>query len=421
MRLKFFGILLLLSTPDFALAQKLQIDLDLIKLTVEQWSEAHNTKDKDVFKKLYAPTVLFYTKELPQSECIQIKFDRLNSGKSFSQKIITDLTNTFYQSGITKCEFTKEVKSGSKIRQYKSYLLLEVKDNAYQIVGESDLQTDAKLKYTLELGPKYKVEELEMVSFAETDTSESIASSKNLRKVLSILMWVLLIIAFILALYLIYDKFKERKSGKRANFMYNRQNASSGVRTVTQRHVYSAQRRFSRRSSKKNPDKSFGNSSVREINDSSNEVIKKKGNDFEGFIFERFDRQYFTIRYWNGDFSHKGYYPESNTYPDLEIEFKYEDFKRTFAVECKYRAKLYNDNFEIESHKLDNYRKYSREKQIDVYIALGLSGEASNPDELYLIPLRYFDGRNSIPFYELENFRRRRNNLFYDMRLDMLT
>ncbi len=181
MRYTLLKTLLLLSFANVASAQKQQIDLDLIKLTVEQWSEAHNTKDKEVFKKLYAPTVLFYTKELPQSECIQIKFDRLNSGKSFNQKIITDLTNTVYQSGITKCEFTKEVSIGSKVRQYKSYLLLEVKGNSYQIVGESDLQTDAKLKYTLELGPKYKVEELEMVSFAEAGNSESMTSSKNLR------------------------------------------------------------------------------------------------------------------------------------------------------------------------------------------------------------------------------------------------
>lgn len=410
---KLFSILLLLSFADGASAQNQQIDLDLIKLTVERWSDAHNTKDKEVFKKLYASTVLFYTKELTQIECIQIKFERLNSGKAFSQKIITDLTNTVYQSGIIKCEFTKEVTSGLKVRQYKSYLLVELKNDTYQIVGEGDLQTDAKLKYTLDLGPKYKVEEIEAVSFAKNDMNESVTSSSNVRRILSVLMWVLIVIAFTFGLYLIYEKFKENKSVKRTNASFNKQNASFDSNASMQERVYSRQRRFVRIASKKNSDKSSGNSSAID-------VIKKKGDDFEGYINDQFDPKYFKLLQWNADVYHKGRSPESNKHPDLIYEFNHRDFRKTFAVECKFRSKLLNNRFEIESYKLDNYRNYHHDKKTDVYIALGLYGEASKPEKIYLIPLSAFVDRNFIVSSELNKFRKSSSKFFYERTLDVL-
>ncbi len=156
------------------------------------------------------------------------------------------------------------------------------------------------------------------------------------------------------------------------------------------------------------------------MSNSSNEVIKKKGDDFEGYVNDQFDPNFFKLLQWNADVYHKGRSPESNKHPDLIYEFNHRDFRKTLAVECKFRSKLLNNGFEIESYKLDNYRNYHHEKKTDVYIALGLYGEASKPKELYLIPLSAFRDRNFIVSHELNKFKKISSKFFYDRTLDVL-
>lgn len=352
-------------------AQSPQVDLGLIKEIVEKWSQAHNTKDRGAFQELYAPTLLFYTKELPQKECIQIKLNRLNSSKLYSQKITSSLVNTFYKSGIIKCDFTVEVTAGTIATENRFYLLLALRDNTYQIVGESDPLTDKKLNYQLELGEQYKINELEVVDFIDAESSRS--------SVISYIVWFILATGVLVVLFLIYKRVN--RNGK---------------------------------------DSTVDNKTIIESIDKHKTELKRKGDEFEAFIFERFDRKYFTIRYWNGDLSHKGFYPVSNTYPDLEIEFKLGDFKRVFAIECKFRSKLFKNSFELDTRNLENYRKYSQEKSIRVYIAVGLYGEPANPKRIYLIPLEIFSSKNSLSYDELLKFERGTNYFRYDRKYDML-
>ncbi len=62
---------------------------------------------------------------------------------------------------------------------------------------------------------------------------------------------------------------------------------------------------------------------------------KEKGDAFENYIIGKFDRRFFSLKDMRSDKGSNGFYPESNKYPDLVLEYK-PDSKR-FAIECKWR------------------------------------------------------------------------------------
>lgn len=117
-----------------------------------------------------------------------------------------------------------------------------------------------------------------------------------------------------------------------------------------------------------------------------------KGREFEDFVLELFDineTKTYSLLEWRGDKSLGSISPASNKYPDFV--FVYNDYrcKRKFAVECKWRAsiprRLSKPLFIPE--QITQYQKYATEKAVDVFIVLGVGGEPSMPEELYLIPL----------------------------------
>ena len=84
-----------------------------------------------------------------------------------------------------------------------------------------------------------------------------------------------------------------------------------------------------------------------------------------------------------------GLYDETTQNPDILFEFNLKNEIRLFSVECKWRKKLNNNGVEFAyESQLARNRKYETEKNIPVYIAIGIGGEASNPEHLFLIPLK---------------------------------
>ncbi|SFH40915.1 hypothetical protein [Pontibacter chinhatensis] len=142
---------------------------------------------------------------------------------------------------------------------------------------------------------------------------------------------------------------------------------------------------------------------------------KTKGDRFEGYIIKKVNQEYFKIREWRSDKYIDGRYAESNMLPDLELEYIHKSAKSLLAIECKYRSSLIGGAVEIaKPYQLDNYRRYSDERGVPVFIALGLGGYADDPDEEFIIPLENI-GSNIISYEELRRFRRRsRGDLFYD-------
>jgi hypothetical protein len=122
------------------------------------------------------------------------------------------------------------------------------------------------------------------------------------------------------------------------------------------------------------------------------EINKKKGDDFEKFVIEKFDNKYFKCKNWRGDKFVPSHFPESNKYPDLELEFNHKGYSKKLAVECKFRSSFSGGCVDLGSYdKLQQYKNFERENNIQVYLVLGVGGSPLTPEELYLIPLPHIE------------------------------
>lgn len=126
------------------------------------------------------------------------------------------------------------------------------------------------------------------------------------------------------------------------------------------------------------------------MNDDSHAL--KIGHEFESYVANLFAPDEFSLLKNRSDRRTGHHWPTSSFDPDLEWKHRATGF--VFAVECKFRShwrhSVAGDSGLVwcEPHQLKNYRSFSRKRQILVYIALGVGGTASRPDEMYIIPLR---------------------------------
>jgi hypothetical protein len=127
-----------------------------------------------------------------------------------------------------------------------------------------------------------------------------------------------------------------------------------------------------------------------------------KGREFEDFVLELFDlneTKSYSLLEWRGDKSLGGISPISNTYPDFVLEYNGGKWKKKIAVECKWRASIPRRLSQplFMSEQIARYHEYSQEKAIYVFIILGIGGEPSMPEKLYLIPINSISQIQSKP------------------------
>lgn len=135
-----------------------------------------------------------------------------------------------------------------------------------------------------------------------------------------------------------------------------------------------------------------------------------KGREFEDFVLELFDlgeSRVYSLIEWRSDKSNGEIAPVSNTYPDFVIEYKKDNIRKRFAVECKWRASIprYTSKPLLATEQIERYQEYAKEVNMNVNIILGVGGEPSMPEELYIVPIYNFQQIASKPSM-LNNYRR---------------
>lgn len=114
-----------------------------------------------------------------------------------------------------------------------------------------------------------------------------------------------------------------------------------------------------------------------------------KGREFEDHVLELLgvaDNDKLTLKEWRGDKSLPGIYPEGNSNPDLVLEYD----GRPFAIECKWRSHMPQDISKelLPSDRVALFAKYSQKNKLPVFLLLGIGGLPSDPDLLYLVPVK---------------------------------
>jgi len=339
-----------------------QDNIEAIKQTVLYWNDLHNSKSVNEFKQLYAPDVLFYGKYRNLATCLKEKAV-LYRIKSFHQDITSAIKVTFYSSGTIKSSFTKRVTYKQRIKEYPAYLLLIKRDGNYIITGESDLLTDEKLAVQLDLG-----DELNKHS---TPT---------------------FLIVFIVAIVAVGTWFiiQRRRKGQQSmeEFILSNevQEAAPSSPVETPPSIDTAfiqkivEEKVLENLKKVQPQQA---AEVIEVPDEH-----AKGKAFEEYIVALFPKSYFRIIEWRGDKYSNGRYAESNRLPDLELRLETKSVQVPFAVECKWRKGFYEGKINwAKDYQLKNYKQYQHEKNIAVFVIIGVGGEPSDPESLYVVPL----------------------------------
>jgi hypothetical protein len=156
-----------------------------------------------------------------------------------------------------------------------------------------------------------------------------------------------------------------------------------------------------------------------EIKGSISEVSpeKKKGDDFENYIVTLFNpkAERFLLKEWRSDkIADNGIYALSSHNPDLEFQYIDGSKSYAFAVECKWRSKFQHKEIDwAKPYQIQNYLSYQEKNKIPVFIAIGVGGKPSQPEQLFVAPL------NEICMYPklfesyLKKFNRNPSHNFY--------
>lgn len=114
-----------------------------------------------------------------------------------------------------------------------------------------------------------------------------------------------------------------------------------------------------------------------------------KGREFEEFVLELLDIKNgnYLMKEWRGDKTLGNLFPLNNRYPDLLLEEV--ETKLCIAIECKWRQKLNSSVMQdlFLPERLTSYQEFSKERNIPVFIVLGIGGEPCEPYDIYIVPL----------------------------------
>lgn len=114
---------------------------------LKNFDDAHNSKNTDAFKKLYAPNVFYYTKEKTLDEVLKMKAAALQKSPDYIQK--STFVEDFIYNDRIEVFFDKTFTISGKSNTVRSILILARIDTAkseFKIIEESDLPSKKYLK-----------------------------------------------------------------------------------------------------------------------------------------------------------------------------------------------------------------------------------------------------------------------------------
>ena len=132
---------------------------------------------------------------------------------------------------------------------------------------------------------------------------------------------------------------------------------------------------------------------------------KKKGNDFEDFVANILNYNSLTIKEWNkGTVTNEGAFAENALNPDMFVSDPETNINLEYWIECKFRSDLDNGEFKLKDYQTERYSDIQKSSKRKILIALGVGGNASNPEKFYIIPLDSIKRFKHIPDKYLSHY-----------------
>lgn len=114
----------------------------------------------------------------------------------------------------------------------------------------------------------------------------------------------------------------------------------------------------------------------------------EKGRLFEEYLINLFSKKSFYLKEWRkSERFLDGFFPFGHSNPDLELVFEGKK-KYRFAVECKWRKEFVEGRITwAANYQICFYEDFQNRNGIPVFVAIGIGGEPSNPEKLFVTPL----------------------------------
>jgi len=135
-------------------------------------------------------------------------------------------------------------------------------------------------------------------------------------------------------------------------------------------------------------------------------IQKAKKLDFENFVNGLFKAESFKTKALKREISHgtknvSGY----QSYPDLLVRFTENEKSIMFAVKCKWSPKLLPSQSWKSPGKIQKLLLFEVETQMSMFVVLGFGGTPSNPEQIFLAPLKKLENC-MVKISYLLNFKR---------------
>jgi hypothetical protein len=358
--------------------QQLSINTKKIDLLLEEWNIIHNGKIFDAFENVYDDKVLFYTQTVPQKKVTLMKKLMFTRNPAYRQRISSDITYTLHKNGIVKCDFTREVFEDDEWKPNPMYLLVGFKNQGYWIVGESDYETDKRLRYTPKLGDAIGVEILSanigaanhrLVKTKNAGLPNNTVSAGETVSVPKNYLYILIVLVSTGGL-IVFVSETIRLRGQRPRSTRPARQPRQPV--LEEPNVY-ADESFAPRE-KGLPAEAF---QVIENN------LKQKA--FRSHAMSLFDPVSFKVK--NSDSLNEHGSNEKNPEPFVDYEFNYRNGdSSSFTVQFLYREDTGNEVRLFPSYVLQKLNNTGHD--VELYYVIGVGGPPDYPNELYLIPWR---------------------------------
>jgi len=142
----------------------------------------------------------------------------------------------------------------------------------------------------------------------------------------------------------------------------------------------------------------------------------EKGRLFEEYVIQLFNEDNFkVIKRRKSEKLEDRALLQDCANPDLELIFgRYS--KHHFAVECKWRKKFIKGKITWASdYQICSYQDFENQCRIPVFIAIGIGGEPSRPERLFVTPLRNIEMYSEVYEADLILYNRKpTSKFFYD-------
>ena len=114
----------------------------------------------------------------------------------------------------------------------------------------------------------------------------------------------------------------------------------------------------------------------------------KVGRMFEDFVVSLCsDKSVFKLIAWRGDKINGEVYALENLLPDLHLRHRLGAGEVEYYIECKYRSSWGDDGIDLSGQYV-RYHNAAKDHKMELFIALGVGGTPSAPDEFFLVPGR---------------------------------